>query len=176
MATIPGVSSEVTAPYRIFVVVADNMTNSVGMESELPAALARVIAGLTNVHLVSSKEDANLVLVTRVVTLNRGRGLGTLLGTSDTSRDGGLAEGAVTAREFKVSAVVELDLIEVASKNKRWTKSFSAEGNYDSSLRLIPSKGSSSSSIINHSRERLLLRTLSENIARQVREQVFQGF
>ena len=181
---IPGVSSHVATPYRIFVAIADNETNSSGMEAELPAALARVIAGLNNVRLVDSEGEANLILAPRVTGFRRGPGLGTLQGTSDTASAGGLALGAVTAREFKVVADVELDLYEVPATipatgpawRKVWTRRFEAEGNYDSSLRLIPSKGSSSSSIINQSRDRLLRRTLSEDIARKVREQVFQGF
>lgn len=146
----------------------------------MPAALARVIAGLSNIHLVSNREEANLILAPRIRKLSRGRGLGTLQGTAETSDAGGLAEGAVTAREFKVVAQVDIDLFEVSPKGngwvKSWTKPFDSQGTYDSSLRLIPSTGSSSSSIINRSRERLLMRSLAEDVARKVREQVFQGF
>lgn len=182
-ADIPGISPETKAPYRIFIPIADNKTSNVGMESELPEALVRAISGMTNVSVVSREDDANLLLAPRVKKLDRTSGLGTLQGTQETSNAGGLAIGAVTAREFKVLAEVQLDLFERSPLGptgtpwiKRWTRSFTTQGSYDSSLRLIPSKGSSSSTIINHSRERLLLRTLSEDVARQVREQVFQGF
>lgn len=183
-AEIPGVSSHVSQPYKIFIPIADNKSVNAGMEAELPAAFAHVLAGLSNVDVVSSETEANLMLVPRVQSLQRGRGLGTLQGTSETSDAGGLATGAVTAREFKVSATVEIDLLERQPESvdlqktwqKKWTRSFSSVGSYDSSLRLIPTKGSSSSSIINQSRERLVLKVLAEDIARRAREQIFQGF
>lgn len=183
-AEIPGVSASVQTPYRIFIPVADNLSANMGMEAELPAALTRTISGLSNVEVVSSEDAANLILAPRVVRLNRGRGLGTLQGTSVTSDAGGLAIGAVTAAEFKVEAMVQIELMERQPVlgptgkpwHKLWTQSFETQGSYSSSLRLIPSRGSSSSTIINHSRERLLLRSLSEDVARRVRDQIFQGF
>jgi hypothetical protein len=185
-AQIQGVPASVEQPYRIFVPVADNLTNLVGLEAELPSAMARVIAGLSNMTLVNDQSKANLILAPRITNLERGRGLGTLQGSSETASAGGLAQGAVTAREFTVTAEVKLDLFVMSDGaqsqgqgeawTKVWTRSFSSTGNYASSLRLIPSRGSSSSSIINQSRERLVLRTMSDDIARKVRDQVFQGF
>jgi len=158
--------------------IADNKTEYSGLESEIPAALARTVGGLKNIKILSSSENADFIIAPKVNSLTRGRGLGSLQGTSSTQEQGGLAVGAITARQYKVSAKVALDFYERQNSvlKKIWTRSFSASSTYDSSLRLIPAAGASSASIINASRESVALQSLAESIAKQFKDQVFQGF
>jgi hypothetical protein len=168
----------------IFVPVIDNLSTEVGPEAVLTGSVREAMATLQGVDVVNSQKQARFVLRGRIKRWGRNFGTPTTASSAAAEAAGGLIENQTSAADIKVSLVADFELLELVSPGTNempilrnvWKREFRSEGSFEAYNRFDERSGSSSAPFINRSRENLQLRKLSDNIARQIIDQVSQDF
>ena len=179
--TLSGLPGETPDVYRIYIPVLDNVTSRTGVEIAFTNALRETLSAVKGIYIVTREEDADFYLLGTVTDFERGAGPDTRLGTRDSERLGGLAEGRLTATNLTVKIGLRFKLLQKVPQDAKlrrelWSKTLLPAATYAVSDRTTEGSGASSNPSINLSRESVEIKIMADTVAQQVVDQVVQSF
>ncbi len=163
--------------YQLAIPVFDNLSSRTsGSESVLTDAFRSRWARVSNVSIVNSNSELFLLGKITEWSLNSGRDLFT--GTAVTQSFGGLSELQSSVANMVLHVEIKVELLRNVGGAQQviWSKTLKGSKSFEAYNRLDEKSGSSSSPMIQESRERLALRRLAEDLANSSIESFRENF
>jgi len=146
--------------------LADNTSGRAGLEALLTSRIRERLARHGSYRLVTSPEESERTLLVQISKWARERGPSLVTGSEASSEAGGVGNRQVTAGDFLLNAVVDVEWVENLPGLRRqiWKKSFSRSQIFEASRRFDSAATSANAPLVNDSREEVLAGPLVDAI------------
>lgn len=160
---------------RVFIPVFENQSVRPLDLNEVTSVFKENLEAIRGVRIVNSRDEADILLLGRVVQYERNWGPTAYKGTKATEAAGGLREDQLSASTARITLGL---LLEKTHKDgsRIWSSTFVDSDLYELSDRLTLAQGSAATPQIHASREALLIKKLSDRIVQRARAQIVDDF